>query len=338
MAPETSTSGVRSLALGAADRGAVGGLRTYLSEDVGRGYWDFIGVCPGVFLSVTDARYWKPHRMVVSAESLVKIRVVCAGSLSMDRETGRVSGGTALMHRMGGRARFEFLIDPGKPSLRMAVLHILPAVLQGLGLTEDVVPEDMWPLCAPEEAGDSTILLDASARLIRMAQEMLDSRHRLLGEMRQTYLRGKAYEMLCETVLQAEPAADSRIGGNRFQQRDRILLAEARRILAGSLVSPPTIDQLSRLVGVSKTKLTAGFREFFGETVKECQTRMRLAEALRLIEETDLSMGEVGRKVGFSHPANFTQFIRRHAGVRPMQLRKARATCRGVEPAERLGG
>ena len=150
-----------------------------------------------------------------------------------------------------------------------------------------------------------------------------------MNDLRQTYIRAKAQELLCETLLRARPASDRRAGGNRFRQGDIVRLHEARRILASELERSPTIEQLSRMVGINRTKLKAGFREFFGETVQEFRTRARLEEALRLIEETELPMAEIGRKIGFSHPANFSQTIKRHFGARPLELRKQRVSLPG---------
>lgn len=314
------TPSARRLALGTDE--AVGGLRTYLPEEIGDGYWDFIEVCPGVFVSVTDAVYRRQYRMILPAEALVKFRVVCSGSLYMSREDVSVSDGSVLLQRVGGGAPTDYLVNGGDSPLRMVVLHALPEALAGLGITDEVFPPELRPLLRAGTTSDAVCPVEPSAKLIRIAKDILDSRDRLVSEMRLSYIRGKAYELLCEIALRVGPVADRRSGRNRFRHSDVIRLQEAKRILASDLEASPTIDQLSRLVGINRTKLKAGFREVFGETVQEYRMRVRMAEARRLIEETDLPMAEIGRRVGFSHAANFTQVVKRNFGLRPLELRR----------------
>lgn len=317
------TQSARRLALGTGE--AVGGLRTYLPEEIGNGYWDFIEVCPGVFVSVTDAVYHRQYRMVLPAEALVKFRVVCSGSLVMARQDLTVSDGAVLVQRVGGGAPAEYLVDGAGSPLRMVVLHALPEALPGLGITEEALPVELRRFLHAGTSSDAVYPVESSAKLLRIAKDILDSRDRLVSEMRLSYIRGKAYELLCEIALWVGPVADRRSGRNRFRHSDVIRLQEAKRILASDLEASPTIDQLSRLVGINRTKLKAGFREVFGVTVQEYRMRVRMAEARRLIEETDLPMAEIGRRVGFSHAANFTQVIKRNFGMRPLELRKVGA-------------
>jgi len=129
-------------------------------------------------------------------------------------------------------------------------------------------------------------------------------------------------ELFCETIIRARPYVDRLVAGNRIRKSDIPRFHEAKRILVNNLESSPTVEQLSRLVGINRTKLKAGFRGLFGETIQTYRTRVRLAEARRLIEETELPMAEIGRMIGFRHAANFTQAIKRHFGMRPLELRK----------------
>lgn len=51
----------------------------------------------------------------------------------------------------------------------------------------------------------------------------------------------------------------------------------------------------------------------------------RLAdEAKNLILETDLSMAEIGQKIGYEEPTNFVKFFKGMEGITPLQFRKSR--------------
>ncbi len=47
-----------------------------------------------------------------------------------------------------------------------------------------------------------------------------------------------------------------------------------------------------------------------------------LAEATRLLEETDLSIADIGYKLTYSAPTNFVKFYKGMTGVTPLQYRK----------------
>ncbi|MEQ9463305.1 MAG: helix-turn-helix transcriptional regulator [Haliea sp.] len=74
-------------------------------------------------------------------------------------------------------------------------------------------------------------------------------------------------------------------------------------------------------MGINTTKIKLGFRELFGKTVQAFIIQLRMETGLMLIENTDLSISEIGYRVGYSFPASFTQAIRKHYGKTPQALR-----------------
>ena len=324
--PESTSRGhktvtMHKLTLETTRSGKVGGLRTYLPQQIGKGYWDFIKLSPGIFASITDATYFKPHRLELPAEQILKIRVICSGALSFPHEKIRLSDESSTIQFIVGNKPIEYIVQPHLP-LRMVVLHALPDALGDLGITDDMLPEPVRPHTKSLGKALNCFSIGSSTKLIRIAKEMITSRDNLPNRLRPTYIRAKAQELFCETFIQTKPAINIMVAGNRIRQSDIPRFHEAKRVLVNNLESSPTIEQLSRLVGINRTKLKAGFRELFGETIQEYRTRVRLAEARRLIEETELQMAEIGRKIGFNHAANFTQTIKRHFGLRPLELRK----------------
>ncbi|MFC6096415.1 helix-turn-helix domain-containing protein [Flavobacterium qiangtangense] len=45
-------------------------------------------------------------------------------------------------------------------------------------------------------------------------------------------------------------------------------------------------------------------------------------EAKKMILETDLSMAEIGQKIGYDEPTNFVKFFKGMEGITPLQFRK----------------
>ncbi|MEM1152581.1 MAG: AraC family transcriptional regulator [Pseudomonadota bacterium] len=311
---------VRQIALHAQSVGSAGGLRNYLPDELGEGYWDLIEVAPGFFMSVTDALYKKPYRFTFPDEQLLKIRVICSGSISTSNTDVRTGDNTAHIQFAQIGANTSYVVHPGN-RLQMVGIIIEPSAWGHFGLRQDMLPDELASLL--DAVGDNAAVMPISSctKLVRIAQEIVESRKTIDSEFRLTYVRGKSLELFCEAIGRVQPQVDLKLSSNRIRQSDISLLHEARHILNCSLEEPPTIEQLGRLVGINRTKLKSAFRDFFGETIHQYQTKVRMTEAERLLVETEMPIAEVAARVGFQHASNFTQAFKKHFSASPRQIR-----------------
>ena len=60
-----------------------------------------------------------------------------------------------------------------------------------------------------------------------------------------------------------------------------------------------------------------------GRTVQEWITERRMTQARRLLVETDLTVAEVGRRVGYADPVYFGRSFRRAHATTPLRWRHA---------------
>ena len=92
-------------------------------------------------------------------------------------------------------------------------------------------------------------------------------------------------------------------------------------ILIERLEDPPTLAQLSRLVGTNEFKLKRGFKAVFGTTPYAYHLQHKLERARSYILDTDLTIAEIAYKVGYSDPAHLTNAFRKQYGIPPSGLR-----------------
>lgn len=145
---------------------------------------------------------------------------------------------------------------------------------------------------------------------------------RYCGDIKKIYLEGKALELLAvylDEVIFENGKPDT---FNKFSSADMDALNHARKILDDNLVSPPTIEQLSKLVLLNEYKLKAGFRELFGMPVHTYIIDKRLELAQLLITEQGLSVSEAAQMVGYSNTNHFTDKFKGKFGVKPSEYRK----------------
>jgi AraC family transcriptional regulator, transcriptional activator of pobA len=105
--------------------------------------------------------------------------------------------------------------------------------------------------------------------------------------------------------------------------KDEPLLAEVFGFIEDRYHEPISLKDVARAVSLSPGHLTTVVRRKTGRTVLEWITERRMAEARRLLVETDLAVEEVGRRVGYGDPGYFVRSFRSTHGATPLGWRRA---------------
>lgn len=99
------------------------------------------------------------------------------------------------------------------------------------------------------------------------------------------------------------------------------LLAEVFAVIEQRRAEPLSLRDVAREVGMTPGHLTTLVRRRTGRTVGEWIIERRMAEARRLLAETDLSVAEVAGRVGVPDPGYFSRVFGRMHGVSPRTWR-----------------
>jgi AraC family transcriptional activator of pobA len=104
---------------------------------------------------------------------------------------------------------------------------------------------------------------------------------------------------------------------------DEPLLAEVFGFIEEHYGEPISLKDVARAVSLSRGHLTTVVRRKTGRTVQAWIAERRLAEARRLLVQTDLSVEEVGRRVGYGDAGYFVRSFRSTHGSTPLGWRRA---------------
>lgn len=104
---------------------------------------------------------------------------------------------------------------------------------------------------------------------------------------------------------------------------DRHVANTARRIRDHACTAM-SVDQMLREVPLSRSAAYRRFRQHLGRSPKQEQMRLRINRARELLEDTDLSIAEVGQRIGYDEAKYFIHVFRQQTGTTPLQYRKAR--------------
>ncbi|MCX5536763.1 helix-turn-helix domain-containing protein [Streptomyces sp. NBC_00006] len=123
----------------------------------------------------------------------------------------------------------------------------------------------------------------------------------------------------------ASTAAVGRAASASYDPR----MGQADAIIAADPGGPHTVRSLARQVALSPSRFAHLYAEQTGRTPMQAVRAARLGHAQRLLDATDLDIGQVARSSGFASPFHFSRAFRERFGVPPSVYRAGPSERRG---------
>lgn len=140
------------------------------------------------------------------------------------------------------------------------------------------------------------------------------------GGLKKLFFLSKCIEVL---VLQAEAyhQAESKqpVTYRRAEDKDRIVYA--KDYLIQHVDDPPSLSELSKIIGLNEYKLKRGFKETFKTTIFGYLSDYRLDKAKQQLLENGQSVSEVAYALGYSSPQHFSNAFKKKFGIAPKLVR-----------------
>ncbi len=158
-------------------------------------------------------------------------------------------------------------------------------------------------------------------RLVR-TNEKIDH---VIGELycvderiKESYFKLKSLELLLFVSI----ASESKIESFSLSKKHVNVVENVKDDLIKDLESKITIDELANKYSVSKTTLKNCFKGVYRKPIFKWRKEYKLDYACRLIEEGQLSILEISKKVGYSSPSKFSQAFKGYVGCTPSEYKK----------------
>ncbi|MBW4647015.1 MAG: AraC family transcriptional regulator [Goleter apudmare HA4340-LM2] len=142
------------------------------------------------------------------------------------------------------------------------------------------------------------------------------------GAVKRMYLEGKTLELM---ALLTEQELEVRNGSkeNLSLKPDQIKrIHHAKEILQAKLDNPPSLMELSRLVGLNDCTLKQGFKLVFRTTVFGYLYNLRMEQARLLLQENRMNVSEVANLLGYTNSRSFATAFKRKFGISPSDCRQ----------------
>jgi AraC family transcriptional regulator, transcriptional activator of the genes for pyochelin and ferripyochelin receptors len=161
------------------------------------------------------------------------------------------------------------------------------------------------------------------------AVHIAPAQNRALQTIFNNPLRGSLGNMMLETavaqiiLLQLDGLFKTCPSRNTsLRSRDKKTIYDVKDYLAASFLDDHSLQSLSQLFGVNTNKLMGLFKNTFGKSIFEFIMEQRMQHAHTLLEDTDDSVNEIARTVGYKNPNHFSAAFKREFGISPSQVRQ----------------
>ena len=105
-----------------------------------------------------------------------------------------------------------------------------------------------------------------------------------------------------------------------FQKKLHVKIVEyLKENINGTL----SLTELCQKFNYSNTFLCTKFKEQSGESIMYCFNRLKIEEACRLMDDSDLSLTDISVRLGFNNPYYFSRVFKRIKGIAPSEYRRS---------------
>jgi AraC family transcriptional activator of pobA len=176
----------------------------------------------------------------------------------------------------------------------------------------------LFPFSRVAAAGAQRLAVPATDR--RAWSHRISALEGELNERRDGYREAAVAHLTLLLVEVSRLAADV-VGELKLKAEP--LLADVFGFIEARYDEPISLRDVASAVNLSPAHLTTTVRRKTGRPVQQWIAERRMAEARRVLVETDLTVEEIGRKVGFADAAYFIRYFRRTHGTTPLRWRQA---------------
>lgn len=160
----------------------------------------------------------------------------------------------------------------------------------------------------------------------RVADKITPSMRAVLGQItncayqgitRQLFMEGKVLELIAHKIAQLD------IRNKNLPPKKKLTASEIERVrhaaslLTFDLEHPPTVSELSGIIGMCRSRLFACFQEVFGITPFGYLHQKRMEKAGHLLRSGDINVTQAAYGVGYSSLSHFTKAFKKYFGMPP---------------------
>lgn len=146
-------------------------------------------------------------------------------------------------------------------------------------------------------------------------------------------VEAESFERLCETVRQSLDDFMGQIETRSYDRTNR-QAAAAMAFVKQRYTTRITLADVAAAMGLSRFRAGHLVKEATGQSVFQHIKRLRVAEARRLLADTDTAYAELAYDLGFADQSTFIRQFRELTGATPARFRHAARGAKSIAPVD----
>lgn len=207
-----------------------------------------------------------------------------------------------------------FTIQRNVPIKMLGISISLPHLREILHLEDSITDTDILPL---NEV--MPIPLQQKASITQLFT------YKKYGSAYKLFIQGKAIELFSMKIHEISSHSlhyNTKYKHITITQFEKNKIIKARSIQKKMISSPPSLQQLAILCGLSLNKIKKGFLEVYGKTPFDCLQEERMEFAYALLHKGHVNVSEAAWQVGYTHVGHFSSAFFKRFGIKPKELHK----------------
>jgi len=223
--------------------------------------------------------------------------------------------GLAICFFGNQKVEFSHKIEPDKPLQSISIFSKLKNMHLLSQAEKEIFEKHLPDLLDPKEHFVKGPSFYMTLDMQLAVQKIFNTTY--TGNTRLLFLKSQINELLSHFygLLSSDQKSD-------FSEKDKNKLFQAKEIVTHSYSQPPSITQLSKMVGLNSNKLKKNFKELFGIPVFKYIQEERLNKAYELLQNTDKTVQEAAWEVGYESLSSFSNAFFKKFGTRPNDVRQ----------------
>lgn len=135
-------------------------------------------------------------------------------------------------------------------------------------------------------------------------------------------VEAKIYEIISYLASYLKENRLNEENGQPINKTDLQALAELTHYMDEHHSFNITLQTLSTIACMSESKMKKLFKSVYNMSITEYIQRKRISVAEHMLIQTDLTIAEISRSVGYSNPSRLIEIFKRYYGFTPSKYRK----------------
>ena len=238
-------------------------------------------------------------------------------SINFGDKVNIVNNSSGIATSFYGNKKVEFIhkISPKKPLKSVSVFSTLDNLNKLPKQEKEIYTNHLSTLINPKDDYVEGPYFYMSPEMQNAVSKIFNTKY--TGTLRKLFLQSQITELLAHFFAHITNNEKKTI---RKSEKEK--LYNAKDIISNNIATPPTLNELSKMIGLNNNKLKKNFKELFGVPVFKYLQNERLAKAYELLNDSDMNIQEISWYVGYESVSSFSNAFLKKFGTRPSEISK----------------